>query len=359
MSRRGPPVPEGLPRGTIAGTMDKTVASADEAVADFFDGATMMAGGFGLCGIPENLIAALRAQRDEGADHHLEQLRHRRQGARHPAGQWPGQEDGLQLRRREQDFEQRYLDGQLEVELTPQGTLAERIRAGGAGIPAFYTATGYGTVVAEGKETRAFGGRPYVMETGADRRLRAGQGLEGRSLRQPRVSKDGAQLQPDDGGRRQGHDRRGRAAGRGRADRARPGPHAGDLRAADHQRREVRKAHRAADGSQIRCGRWLSRRRRQEGAPDAAAHARSGGPARRPRAARRDVRQPRDRDADAGRELRAGRHRHRPAVRERHARHRAFPLRRSRRTPISSTPASRRSRRCPAPPTSRRPSRSP
>ena len=83
--------------------MDKTVASADEAIADLFDGATLMAGGFGLCGIPENLIAAHPAQGDQGPDHHLQQLRHRRQGPGHPARERAGEEDDLQLRGREQD----------------------------------------------------------------------------------------------------------------------------------------------------------------------------------------------------------------------------------------------------------------
>ena len=99
-------------------------------------------------------------------------------------------------------FERLFLDGKLEVELTPQGTLAERIRAGGAGIPAFYTATGYGTKVAEGKETREFDGRMYVLERALRADFSHRQGVEGRPLRQPRLPKDHAQLQPDDGRRR-------------------------------------------------------------------------------------------------------------------------------------------------------------
>jgi 3-oxoacid CoA-transferase subunit A len=145
--------------------MDKTVASADEAVADFFDGATMMAGGFGLCGIPETLIAALRRKGVKGLsiisnncgidDKGLGILLANGQ-VKKMVSSYVGEN---------KTFERLFLSGQLEVELTPQGTLAERIRAGGAGIPAFYTATGYGTVVADGKETRDFGGRHYVMET--------------------------------------------------------------------------------------------------------------------------------------------------------------------------------------------------
>src|SRR5579862_3783359 len=145
-------------------TMDKTVSSADEAVADFFDGATMMAGGFGLCGIPETLIAALRRKGVKGLsiisnncgidDKGLGILLANGQ-VKKMISSYVGEN---------KTFERLYLEGKLEVELVPQGTLAERIRAGGAGIPAFYTATGFGTVVAEGKETREFDGRMYVME---------------------------------------------------------------------------------------------------------------------------------------------------------------------------------------------------
>jgi 3-oxoacid CoA-transferase subunit A len=146
--------------------MDKVVASAAEAVADIPSGATIMAGGFGLCGIPENLIAALR---DAGPTN----LTFVSNNA--------GVDDfglGLLLATRQvkkmisssvgenKEFERQFLSGELEVELTPQGTLAERMRAGGAGIPAFYTPTGYGTLVAEGKDVRYFDGKPYVMERG-------------------------------------------------------------------------------------------------------------------------------------------------------------------------------------------------
>jgi 3-oxoacid CoA-transferase subunit A len=148
----------------MAVTMDKTVASADEAVADFFDGATLMAGGFGLCGIPENLIAAVRRKGTRGLtiisnncgidDKGLGILLANGQ-VKKMVSSYVGEN---------KTFERLFMEGKLEVELTPQGTLAERIRAGGAGIPAFYTATGYGTVVAEGKETREFDGRKYVLE---------------------------------------------------------------------------------------------------------------------------------------------------------------------------------------------------
>jgi len=131
-----------------------------------FDGMTVMSGGFGLCGIPEFLIAALR---DSGAKNltvisnnagvdgfGLGQLLETRQIAK-MISSYVGEN---------KEFERQYLAGELELEFNPQGTLAERIRAGGAGIPAFFTATGVGTLVAEGKEVRAFGERDYVMETG-------------------------------------------------------------------------------------------------------------------------------------------------------------------------------------------------
>ena len=131
-----------------------------------FDGMTVMAGGFGLCGIPENLIAALRDTRVKGITvisnnagvdgFGLGQLLETRQ-IRKMISSYVGEN---------KEFERQYLSGELELEFNPQGTLAERIRAGGAGIPAFFTATGVGTLVAEGKEVRAFKGRDYVMETG-------------------------------------------------------------------------------------------------------------------------------------------------------------------------------------------------
>ncbi|MBM4389861.1 MAG: CoA transferase subunit A [Deltaproteobacteria bacterium] len=144
--------------------MNKVYASAEAAVADITDGATIMAGGFGLCGIPENLILALRDRGVKGLtiisnncgvdDWGLGPLLQTRQ-IRKMISSYVGEN---------KEFERQYLSGELEVELCPQGTLAERIRAGGAGIPAFFTPTGFGTVVAEGKETRDFDGRSYVME---------------------------------------------------------------------------------------------------------------------------------------------------------------------------------------------------
>jgi 3-oxoacid CoA-transferase subunit A len=145
--------------------MSKVYPSADAAVADLVaDGSTLAVGGFGLCGIPETLIRALR---DTG--------RHDLTVISNNAGV-DGFGLGLLLETRQlskmissyvgenKEFERQYLAGELEVELTPQGTLAEKLRAGGAGIPAFFTPTGYGTLVAEGKETRQFDGRWHVLE---------------------------------------------------------------------------------------------------------------------------------------------------------------------------------------------------
>ena len=144
--------------------MNKVVANADEAVRDIHDGATILVGGFGLCGIPENLIAALvrkgvkdlnTISNNMGVDEFGLGLLLQKGQIRSHKGSYVG-ENRL--------FEELVLAGKLDLELVPQGTFAERIRAGGAGIPAFYTPTGYGTVVAEGKETKEFDGRMYVME---------------------------------------------------------------------------------------------------------------------------------------------------------------------------------------------------
>jgi 3-oxoacid CoA-transferase subunit A len=144
--------------------MDKRIASADAAIEKLQDGATILMGGFGLCGIPENLIDAVRrkgtknltiASNNAGVDDFgIGRLLQTRQ-VKKMISTYVG-ENKL--------FEQLVLSGELQVELNPQGTFAERIRAGGAGIPALYTPTGYGTMVAEGKETREFDGRLFVLE---------------------------------------------------------------------------------------------------------------------------------------------------------------------------------------------------
>ncbi|RAL20292.1 succinyl-CoA--3-ketoacid-CoA transferase [Lujinxingia litoralis] len=144
--------------------MNKVYESAAAAIFDIEDGHTLMSGGFGLCGNPENLIRAL-AERGTGeltvisnncgTDHYGLGILLQNRQIKKMISSYVGEN---------KNFEQQYLSGELEVELNPQGTLAERIRAGGAGIPAFFTPTGYGTVVAEGKETREFDGRHYVLE---------------------------------------------------------------------------------------------------------------------------------------------------------------------------------------------------
>ncbi|MBV8832375.1 MAG: CoA transferase subunit A [Acidobacteriaceae bacterium] len=144
--------------------MNKVVATADEAVANVFDGATVMLGGFGLCGIPENLIAALvrkgvkglhTISNNMGVDGFGMGLMLESGLIASHIGSYVGENKLL---------ESMVIAGKLKMTLIPQGTLAERIRAGGAGIPAFYTPTGVGTVVAEGKEVREFDGRAYVLE---------------------------------------------------------------------------------------------------------------------------------------------------------------------------------------------------
>jgi len=144
--------------------MDKTVTSAAAAVADLFDGATLMAGGFGLCGIPENLIAAVRDKGTKGLTIISNNCGIDAKGLGILLANGQVKKMVSSYVGENKIFERLFLDKKLEVEMTPQGTLAERIRAGGAGIPAFYTATGFGTVVADGKETREFGGRRYVLE---------------------------------------------------------------------------------------------------------------------------------------------------------------------------------------------------
>jgi len=144
--------------------VNKVLASAAEAVERIPDGATIMMGGFGLCGIPESLITALKARGTRGLtvisnnagvdDFGIGVLLRARQ-VRKMVSTYVGEN---------KEFERQFLTGELEVELVPQGTFAERIRAGGAGIAGFFTPTGYGTLVSEGKETRVIDGTPYVLE---------------------------------------------------------------------------------------------------------------------------------------------------------------------------------------------------
>lgn len=145
--------------------MNKVVAGAAEAVRDVRDGMTLMLGGFGLCGIPENAIAALVAlgvkdltciSNNAGVDDFGIGLMLQRRQVRKMISSYVGENA---------EFERQLLSGELEVDLIPQGSLAERCRAGGAGIPAFYTPAGYGTEVGEGKETREWNGKMYLLET--------------------------------------------------------------------------------------------------------------------------------------------------------------------------------------------------
>jgi len=143
---------------------DKVVASYEDAMMGLEDNMTVLAGGFGLCGIPENLIAEIKRKGTKdltivsnncGVDGFGLGILLEDKQVRKMVSSYVG-ENAL--------FEKQLLNGELEVELTPQGTLAEKMRAGGAGIPAFYTATGVGTPVAEGKETKEFHGREYLLE---------------------------------------------------------------------------------------------------------------------------------------------------------------------------------------------------
>ena len=150
--------------------MNKVLADAHAAVALIPDGASILMGGFGLCGIPENLILALKARgtkdltvisNNAGVDDFGIGLLLRTRQVRKMISTYVGEN---------KEFERQYLAGELEVELVPQGTFSERIRAAGAGIGGFFTPTGYGTLVAENKETRVIGGKPYILESplGAD-----------------------------------------------------------------------------------------------------------------------------------------------------------------------------------------------
>jgi 3-oxoacid CoA-transferase subunit A len=144
--------------------MDKVLAGAADAVALIPDGASILVGGFGLCGIPENLILALRDRgtrqltlisNNAGTDDFGLGLLLKTRQVRKMVSTYVGEN---------KEFERQFLSGELEVELVPQGTFAERIRAAGAGIGGFFTPTGYGTLVADGKETRLIDGKPYVLE---------------------------------------------------------------------------------------------------------------------------------------------------------------------------------------------------
>ena len=148
--------------------ISKVVADATEAIAGLEDGMNVMFGGFGLCGIPENSIAAIKAagvkditciSNNAGVDNFGLGLLLQTKQIKKMIASYVGEND---------EFERQMLSGELEVDLIPQGTLAERCRAAGAGIPAFYTPAGYGTEVAEGKEVRVFDGKPHILEHAFD-----------------------------------------------------------------------------------------------------------------------------------------------------------------------------------------------
>jgi 3-oxoacid CoA-transferase subunit A len=144
--------------------MNKVLATSDEAVALVPEGASILVGGFGLCGIPENLIRALHRRgtrnltvisNNAGIDEFGLGVLLKTRQIRRMVATYVGEN---------KEFERQFLSGELDVELVPQGTFSERIRAGGAGIGGFFTPTGYGTLAAEGKETRQINGRPYILE---------------------------------------------------------------------------------------------------------------------------------------------------------------------------------------------------
>ena len=278
--------------------MKKVYPDAASALAGYLkDDMTIMAGGFGLCGIPETLIEAIRdsgvkgltvISNNAGIDNvGLGVLLETRQ-IRKMISSYVGEN---------KTFAKQFLAGELEIEFNPQGTLAERCRAGGAGIPAFFTKTGVGTLVAEGKEVREFNGEQYVMETRPGRRSGRRPRLEGRHRRQPRLPQDRAQLQPDDGDGRQGHRGRGReprAAGR---DRSRPHRTRPASSSSASSTCRCREAHRAAHRPQARLRACKERIKtmawtREEMAARAAKELQ-----------RRLLRQPRHRHPDAGRQL--------------------------------------------------------
>ena len=233
--------------------MKKVYPDAKSALAGLLkDGMLIHAGGFGLCGIPETLILAIRdsgvknltvVSNNAGVDGAGLGLLLETKQVKKMISSYVG-ENKL--------FDQQYLGGELEIEFNPQGTLAERIRAGGAGIPAFFTRTGAGTDIAKGKEEREFDGERYIMERGIVGGFGDRARLDGRHRGQPRVPQDRAQFQSDDGDRRQDHRRRGRAPGAAGRAQSRSHHHAGRLRQTHRPRAERDQAHRAAHRAQAR-----------------------------------------------------------------------------------------------------------
>ena len=226
--------------------MNKVLSTADEAVALIPDGASIMMGGFGLCGIPENLIAALHARgtrdltvisNNAGVDGFGAGLLLKDHQIRKMIATYVGEN---------KEFERQLLGGELEVDLVPQGTFAERIRAGGAGIGGFFTPAGYGTLVAEGKETRTIDGKPYVLERPlhADFAfVKAWKGDRVGNLVYRKTARNFNPLMATAAG----HLRRSRTARRAGRARSRSRRDARHFRALHSPGREIRKANREAD----------------------------------------------------------------------------------------------------------------
>ncbi len=209
---------------------DKRVGTYEEALVGLSDGMTLVVGGFGLCGIPENLIAQIRrmgvkdltvVSNNCGVDGFGLGLLLETRQIRKVIASYVGENA---------EFERQLLAGEIEVVLTPQGSLAEKMRAGGAGIPAFFTATGYGTPVGEGKEVRDFKGRHYILEEAITADFAIVQGMEGGLVRQRCVSAYGPEFQFPSRDRGTSHGGRGRRdCGAGCAG-SEPYPHARHLR---------------------------------------------------------------------------------------------------------------------------------
>ena len=233
--------------------MKKVYATADEALAGAArDGMMIMAGGFGLCGIPETLIESLRktgvkdltvVSNNAGVDGIGLGVLLETGQIRKMISSYVGEN---------KIFANLYLSGELELEFNPQGTLAERIRAGGAGIPAFFTRTGVGTIVAEGKEIRDFDDEAYLMETGLVADISLVKAWKGDTEGNLVYRKTARNFNPMMATRGEAHDRRGRASRRARRDRSGPYHHAGHLRAAHRSRAERREAHRKPHHAQAR-----------------------------------------------------------------------------------------------------------
>ena len=212
--------------------INKTVPNAQAALQGLADGMTLMLGGFGLCGIPENSIQEMLRlgvknltciSNNAGVDDFGIGLLLQTKQVKKMISSYVGENA---------EFERQLLSGELEVELIPQGTLAERCRAGGAGIPAFFTPAGYGTEVGEGKESREFNGKMYLLETGLTADFAFVKAWKGDTAGNLILQGHGPQLQPHDGHGRQNH--RGRSGRAGARRRAGPQPdsHAGHFRAA-------------------------------------------------------------------------------------------------------------------------------